>query len=211
MGFIKNIIKKLMYKKQLLNNIEKAKDIRLFYVGIGKIHCSGVSNVQIEETYRVSCPFKLPIGMKMDEALKVISYLSEKLENENNIEPASEESVLCVSNNLCKYGFEKIKGKEHGHYHAVSEYIPFMQKETIFSACNEIEGVVDLFTVDGFKMFKNTSLNRRYFDWFIEGVTHEEVEEIYSKIGFDLTAMLKFEEMITARLGNNIDSRSIQN
>ncbi|MBO5884183.1 MAG: hypothetical protein J6Q51_00125, partial [Clostridia bacterium] len=41
----------------------------------------------------------------------------------------------------------------------------------------------DLFTVGGdFKVFKRTELHDRYFDWFTENVTEQEIIDIYKKI-----------------------------
>ena len=49
-----------------------------------------------------------------------------------------------------------------------------------------IEGVTDLYTVGGdFNIFKKSDLHDEYFDWFTEGVTEEELTEIYKKIGKD--------------------------
>ena len=56
-------------------------------------------------------------------------------------------------------------------------------KEGIFPVCNKIEGVVDLSTVGGnFKVFQNSELHDRYFDWYTEDVSLEEVKQIYQKI-----------------------------
>ena len=104
-------------------------------------------------------------------------------ETEYNLEPASEKSVIMVSNILENYGFRKVEGEEKGHFHAVSSYVPFSKIKTAFPAGEQIEGVVDLFTVGGnFRTFKKTDLHKRYFDWYSKGVTAEKIQDIYKDI-----------------------------
>lgn len=160
--------------------------IRLYYVAFNKFNRNGTGYTYIGQTYGISSPFRLPNEMRIEDACKVVSYLSEKVESENNIEPASEKSVAMVSNELTKYGFERVESKEHGHYHAVSEYIPFTKIRTSIPVSRGIDGVVDLFSVGGdFKMFKKSDLHDRYFNWFTAGVTEQEIIEIYKKIRQD--------------------------
>lgn len=155
--------------------------IRLIYVYFEAFNRYGTGQKFIGKTYGVSSPFTLPQGMTMDEACKVISFLSKKVETENDIEPASESSVAKVSEILEDYGFDRNEGHTHGHFHAVQECHPIGVKIT--DDLNHIEGVVDLFTVDGdFKLFKQSSLYNRYFDWFSEDVTKREVKKIFNKV-----------------------------
>ena len=160
--------------------------IRLYYVALEKFSRYGSDEIKIGQTYDISSPFRLPNEMSMEDSCRVVSYLSEKVESENNLEPASEKSVSMVSKILTTYGFEKVESHEKGYYHSVSDYNPFEELRTNFlPACEEIEGVVDLFTVGGdFKVFKKSDLYDRYFD-FTEGITKQEVEDIYKKIGKD--------------------------
>ena len=161
--------------------------IRLYYVALEKFSRYGSDEIKIGQTYGISSPFRLPNEMSIEDSCRVVSYLSEKVESENNLEPASEKSVSMVSKILTTYGFEKVESHEKGYYHSVSDYNPFEKLRTNFlPACEEIEGVVDLFTVGGdFKVFKKSDLYDRYFDWFTEGITKQEVEDIYKKIGKD--------------------------
>lgn len=164
------------------NNLKEPM-IRLFYIALEKFKRYGSNDRLIGETYTVSSVFKLPKGMSYDSAYKVISYLSEKVEKEKNIEPASEESVAVVSNLLSAYGFEKIEGCKKGHFHAVAKYAPQCKITASIEACKKLDGVVDLFTVGGhFNIFQNSEFYCRYFDWFSEGVKKQEVEDIYKKI-----------------------------
>lgn len=167
------------------NQVKQSSVIRLYYVALEKYSAYGTNDAKIGQTYSISSPFKLPVEMSIGEACKVISYLTEKIENENNLQHACEKSVDLTSKILSDYGFEKIKTNNKGHYHAISEYIPLAQLEASpFSACKRINGVVDLFTVGGdFEIFKSTDLRDRYFNWFTAGVMREEIEDIYKKIG----------------------------
>lgn len=162
---------------------KEASAIRLFYVSYETFIGYHDGQKKICETYGISSPFKLPNGMSIEDACKVVSYLSDFVEKGNNLEPACEQSVRMVSNILEKYGFSKVEGKEKGHYHAVSEYIPFHTTRANFPATEKIEGVVDLFSVGGdFKIFKKTDLYDRYFEWYTEGVTKQEVANIYKNL-----------------------------
>lgn len=154
--------------------------IRLFYVSFELFNRYGGNELVIGQTYGISCPFRLPRDMSIEDACKVVSYLSDKVEKENNLEPASEKSVMLVSEILSKYGFQKVESKEKGHFHVVS--VP--NSGTINSlAGKEIEGAVDLFTVGcDFKVFKKSDLNYRYFDWYSKDITQQEIFNIYKNI-----------------------------
>lgn len=157
--------------------------IRLMYVALSKYQAYGSDEYKVGQSYGISSPFRLPADMSMEDACKVVSYLSEKVERENPVEPASNNSVALTSHLLEKYGFSKVETNEKGYHHAVSKYSTSGKIKLPFHACEEIEGVTDLMTVGGdFKLFKRTDLSNRYFDWFTEGVKYEEIEDIYKKI-----------------------------
>ena len=160
------------------------RHIRLIYVYFEKFTRYGTTQKMLGKTYGVSSPFTLPKGMEIEDACKVVSFLSEKVENENNIEPASENSVAKVSQILTDYGFVKNEGYYHGHAHEVEEPSVYLISTRNFA--NPINGVVDLFTVGGdFELFRKSDLNDRYFNWFTEGVTKQEIEEIFKKVAIN--------------------------
>ena len=168
---------------QSTNTTNEASVIRLFYVALEKFKRYGTNNKVIGKTYTISSLFKLPKEMSLEDACKVLSFLSEKVEKENNLEPACSKSVEMVSNVLENFGFKKIETKTKGHFHGVAQYKPFSKIKT-FTECKEVDGVVDLFTVGGdFNIFKNSDLYDRYFNWYTEGVNQKEIENIYKKIG----------------------------
>ena len=157
--------------------------IRLCYVAMEKFKRYGTEETKVGQTYGFSSPFRLPYEMTIEDACRVVSFLSEKVENENNIEPASEQSVAMVSKGLASFGFDRVESRPHGHIHTVSEYDPMRRIQSEALGCGEIDGVVDLFTIGGdFKVFKRSDLYDRYFDWFTEGVSQQEVFDIYKNI-----------------------------
>lgn len=121
--------------------------------------------------------------MSIEDACKVISYLTEKIEDENDLTPACENSVALTSNILSDYGFEMIKTSNSGHFHTTS-HIPLTIVDIApFLACKRFNGVLDLFTIGGDpQIFKKTKLYDRYFNWFTEGVTKQDIENIYEKL-----------------------------
>ncbi|MBE5739004.1 MAG: hypothetical protein E7354_04690 [Clostridiales bacterium] len=161
--------------------------IRLYYTALERFNRYGTEEPKVGQTFGISSPFRLPTEMSIEDACKVVSYLSEQVEQNNDIEPASEQSVAMVSNILSQYGFERVESKEKGHYHTVSDYLPFRKIRTdSIPVCEAIEGVTDLFTVGGdFKLFKKTDLHDRYFDWFTAGITKQDIETIYKNIRRD--------------------------
>lgn len=162
---------------------KKLPKIRLYYVALSKFNRYAEGEIKVGQTHGISSPFYLPRGMTIEDACKVVSYLSEKVEKEFNYEPASEDSVAMVSKKLRDFGFDKKEGCPHGHFHAVGKYPLFSKIKSSFEACDEIESVVDLFSVGGdFKVFKKTELHDRYFDWFTPNVTEQEIIDIYKKI-----------------------------
>lgn len=160
--------------------------IRLYYISIESFKNAAYDNNSLSKTYCISSPFYLPTGMTIEDACKVVSYLSKKVEREHNLEPASIPSVSAVSRQLGKYGFEKRENHEHGYHHTLTEDTYMARKKCMLPGYETIEGVTDLYTVGGdFKLFKKSDLYDNYFDWFTEGVSEEEVTEIYKKIGKD--------------------------
>ena len=158
--------------------------IRLCYVSFEKFKSYASYETKLGQTYGVSSTFKAPKNMSLPEVCMVVSYLSDRIELKNNLEPACEESVIKVSNHLEKFGFEKIDSEGKGHYHRV------YNRNALLNKCiktgmldKEKNDVVYLFTVGGdVKLFEKSDLNDRYFDWYIENVTTEEFKDIYKNV-----------------------------
>lgn len=156
--------------------------LRLFYVAMGTFH----DGTKIGQTYGISSPYCLPHNMPYEDAFKVVSYLSEKIEREYNLEPGCEESVARVSHLLCDYGFSKVESYEKGHFHITGEYDPFRRTPVALPIANKINGVIDLFTVCGNqKLFKKSELGKRYVNWFTPNVSQEKIERIYKSLNIE--------------------------
>jgi len=159
--------------------------IRLYYVAFNKINDYKSLDTKIGKTFGVSVPFVLPKGMSIKDACRVVSYLFDKVERENLIlEPKSEKCVCMVNKLLSKYGFSGMESAERGHYYTESNYATAKTIDTnVFPVCNKIEGTVDLFTIGGnIRIFRKTDLAKRYFNWYIKGVTAKDIKKIYESI-----------------------------
>lgn len=133
---------------------------RLHYINyhrIGENFSSSSDNIGL-----IDIPFEpimFPKGMSYEEGFKVLSYLTDFIEKRSDIEPCSLKSVSTLENalNLERLGFERINERDE-------------------------RNITDLFTIDGrVQLFKESELYSRYFNWYKEGITLEEVKEIYSK------------------------------
>lgn len=137
---------------------------RLCYVDYHRIGIGyGMSSFNVGLLYWHGDTFSLPEHMDRDDAFKVLSYLTDFIEKREDVEIGSLTSVRSLNKSLDleRFGFRKIK-------------------------CGDNDGVVDLFTVDGRSLlFKRSSYYKRYFNWYTEGVTLEEVKEIYAKLGME--------------------------
>lgn len=184
MGFF-DLFRKKQKSEKSVSNFEfsenaQQKAIRLIYASFEKFERYDTNKPMLGKTYNISSPFLLPDGMTLEEACKVVSYLTNKVEKVEKIEEASEKSVVRVGKILPSFGFKTLNDYKNGHFHAVQTY-PIGNFKT--SMCEQIENVVDLFTIGGHtKEFKKSDLQDRYFDWYSKNVTEKEFDEIYDKI-----------------------------
>ena len=118
--------------------------------------------------------------MDIKAACKLISYLSDKIEKENNLEECCWESVARVSHKLKEYGFKKVEGIDPISYHSTGSYFPFVKEEI---PCDKpIDGCVDLFTINGNpRLFGKTDLKKRYFNWYSKGIKEREINDLLNK------------------------------
>lgn len=120
----------------------------------------------------VARKFVLPEGMSVEDAFKVLSYLAEYVEKKYDLEECSATSVQCMDRLLEKFYFTHIEPEGE---------TPFRFKHTNNTPCTH------LFTVNGrFSYFKRSYYAEHYFEWFTEGVTRDEVDEIYAALGLKI-------------------------
>lgn len=155
----------------LIDNIEFNAKLRNHYVGKENIYRLGFvwhyrfnHGKSLGSTEWFGKPFMLPQGMSRNEGFKVLSYLTDFIEKEESYEPCSFQSVIALENilDLEQLGFRRVKDND------------MMIK------------VIDLFTVYGRKLyFKLSPYYHKYFEWYTENVTLEEVKNIYAKYGIE--------------------------
>lgn len=137
---------------------------RLYYINYHRMRNQNDNNVGVVDW--PFSPFTLPDGMSRQDAFKVLSYLTDYIEQKFNLEPCSHKSVSALDNalNLERLGFKKLN----------------------ISLDNDSTDVIDLFTVSGrVQLFKKSNHYQKYFEWYIDGVTLEEVKNIYNKCGIE--------------------------
>lgn len=138
-------------------DIEKETFYRLYYINyhpIGKGHI-GTTSCPFE-------PFSLPQGMEKEDAFKVLSYLTDFIEQKPGIEKASLRSLEILDSiiDLEDLGFKRRK------------YLPI---NTPVVNLYTVTGIVDQFE---HKFHYSTQVN-----WYTPNITKEEVKEIYGKKG----------------------------
>lgn len=131
----------------------------LNYHRFGENYGMGPDNlVLIDYPYK---PFMLPKNMSREDAFKVLSYLIDYIERKLNLEECSQKGVEILNNvlDLSELGFTRVD------IHVGDD-----------SDINE------LFTVKGrILLFKKSKYYSKYFEWYTEGITLEEVMDIYKK------------------------------
>ena len=145
------------------HKIGNQKIYRLHYVYLNCHKSAYTRRKLIEYISLPQKPFTLPNGMSREDAFKVLSYLTDYIERRDDVDPCSAKSVKILDSvlNLERFGFKKVEE-------------------------NNKNEIIDLFTVTGdLLMFKNSDLYNKYFEWYTENVTKEEVEEIYKNIGIE--------------------------
>lgn len=134
----------------------------LEYYRIGENYIKRNNNIGVMEAkFDI---FTLPKGMNREDAFKVLSYLVTYIEKKLSLTECSYMGVLELNEvlDLERLGFKKVSDEEN---------IPD-------------EDIIDLFTVTGrILLFKEDKNYLKYFNWYTEGVTKEEVKEIYQKLG----------------------------
>ncbi len=103
-------------------------------------------------------PFKLPLGMNLLDAFKVLSYLIDYFEKNFNISKFSPGCLKMLDKAL---NFEELG------FLRLNEYL-------------SDDEVNDLFMVTGnLEKFKESPNYLRYFNWYIPNVSKEQIKEIY--------------------------------
>ena len=117
--------------------------------------------------------FTIPNGFTHEDAIDVLSYLSDYLEEKLDLAENTYRSIEVINNILDNKDLQ------------FSKVIDNIDE-------NEIE---DLFLVVGrLALFKESQNYKKYFNWRKKGITKEKVEEIYNKIGIEFNELKLFSE-----------------
>lgn len=142
---------------------------RLYYVDYHRIGQGyGMKNNNIGIINWNFEPFMFPNGMTREEGFKVLSYFTDVIEKKEDIDVGSFKSVKTLDENIAlgRIGFTKVKE-------------------------NDENKIINLFTVSGrVLLFKKSDLYQKYFEWYSENVTLNEVKEIYTKYNMEFKDVL---------------------
>lgn len=136
---------------------------RLYYVNYHRIGERYTKKPSVGRINWPCKPFKLPEGMTREEAFKVLSYLTDCIEKEEDTEMCSLKSVKLLDSILYleRLGFKRVKEIDESK-------------------------IINLFTVSGrILLFKKCELYSKYFEWYVENVTLDEVVDIYAKCNME--------------------------
>lgn len=142
---------------------------RLYYVDYHRIGQGyGMKNNNIGIINWNFEPFMFPNGMTREEGFKILSYFTDVIEKREDIDAGSFKSVKILDENIAlgRIGFTKVKE-------------------------NDENKILNLFTVSGrVLLFKKSDLYQKYFEWYSENVTLNEVKEIYAKYNMEFKDVL---------------------
>lgn len=170
---------------------KNSNEVRLAYVSLDGIIGYGVDKPKISVVYGKTCNFKLPDGMEMSDAYRVISYLSNKVDLEIEDSAISEANVQGVAYILENYGFERTGDvvPDYSHFHEFIDYKHPRQRVNVSDVIclPQSDDAEELLIVDGdLELFTRSDMFNKNFDWFVSDVTFKDVKKIYSNIGLNV-------------------------
>ena len=147
---------------------------RLYFVDYHRIN--EYAGRQDNNIGRITWPcntFRFPEKMSREEGFKVLSYLVDCTEKLDAIKPWFYNSSRALDGvfYLERFGFKTVKEKDE-------------------------DKILNLFIVSGrLLLFKNSELYSKYFNWYVENVTLEEVISIYAKHNIDFRDIEWFDNL----------------
>lgn len=190
-----NALKKLISNNNNLDLNNKVEDtikkspdniIRLTYISMKTFESYYNKHLMLGTTCSYTNPYQLPEGMTLEEACKVVSYLAQNVEDKEKTPICNSHNSSRVGELLEQYHFIKLHFPKWGCHHSTKNFNSEDKKINIDHLPSS-ESATDLYTFIGnFKLFKNSNIKDKYFEWFTEGVTEEEIKEIYGKLNISL-------------------------
>lgn len=147
---------------------------RLYFVDYHRIN--EYAGRQDNNIGRITWPcntFRFPEEMSREEGFKVLSYLVDCTEKLDATKPWFYKSSRALDGVFCleRFGFKTVKEKDE-------------------------DKILNLFIVSGrLLLFKNSELYSKYFNWYVENVTLEEVISIYAKHNIDFRDIEWFDNL----------------
>ena len=161
-----------LIRNEITNQNDNTKIYRIRYI---KFHNSNYF-YNSKDFDIIDVPFDMflfPNNMSQVEGLKILSYLIDLIEKNNNIKNRNINSVESL-NNIIK------------------------EKNSIFKTIHKNikdDNVIDLFVVIGkMELFRNTKYNNKYFEWYYPNVSTNEIDRICKKNNINLEKMIKESE-----------------
>ncbi len=148
---------------------ENKKIYRLFYINIVKTIFQEKPKYKDGDIYM---PFMIPDGMLQEDFFKVLSFLLDQVEN---YYVYSDEREIVEM-------LDKALSNDKYHFNRLSE------EEVNYQDINEIA------IIKG-KGQHYISPTRKYCNWYTSGVSIDDVEAIYDKLGLKLDDLTKFDEL----------------
>ena len=132
------------------HSVEFDKYFRLRYVNYHHINGDRMGYMDWKAT-----TYMIPDGMSKEKLFKILSYLIDQIEMKYHLKECSFRSVDLLNK-------------------AIKE----LNIAIIPTSVPKEEEIVDLYNVDGdLDLFKNSKFYSRYFEWYIDGVTKEDIIE----------------------------------
>ena len=130
--------------------------------------------------------FLFPEGISEKDGYAILSYLTDEIERVLDIDKGGYTSVKNLNDifDLERFGFKKIK--YHGDYNKIK----------------------NIYTIQTFGILRSIFYKRPndLIEWYKKGVTKEEVENIYNKMGIEFKDVVWHnEEKLTKKLNKNDD------
>jgi hypothetical protein len=161
-----------------LQSVE-SNQIRLIHLGLN-LYDSGYKGKKIlTHEYFASSPFHIPEGLSMEDALKVISYLSSHTPDGQRVKPLS--NIFLVNDQLEDFGFTRINLIQNERTKTTQRYDGIILPTIEIDTHIDLPEVIDIITTSDKKIFQKTSLAKKYFDWYIPNINAQDIDEIYKK------------------------------
>lgn len=161
--------------------MKQNKIIRLVYFSASKLEDNN-SDTRLSKEFGLSDPYIIPNGISLDDACKIISYLSEQAAESVSVFNLYPKIIKTVTSQLSKYGFKKIGGHWSGFASNITyDYPSATQTPKIWNSYyNKSNLGTNLFFVDGdFKIFEsNKNMQKDYFEWFMPGQNSDDLKRI---------------------------------